>query len=108
MIKETERTIKKKEQHRYCDFCSLKAEVQYESNTCSICKRDVCKKHKIQSLNNDSWSDYTDFICLECFEISKPFHEKMKELEEQSDKLYEEMEFKCKENRKNKLKNEVK
>jgi len=106
MIKRTRKEVEVVDAHRHCDFCDSRAEQQYESNTCSICKRDVCRKHKKESLSNDSFSDYTDYICLECYDISKPFYEKMADLELQIDDIHDEMKFACKENRKNKLNKE--
>jgi len=91
--------IEKKESTRYCDFCEKKSEEPYSSNSCNLCDRDICLDHKVRDPDCID-ADYIEYICIECFEISKSSYEKMKKLEDEIEYIYDEIRKKCRENRK--------
>ena len=63
-----------------CDFCGV--ESWHRVKGCSMCKRDICSQCAIftdsECLKEGSfWGDYPDYYCEQCWEIGKPFIEKI-------------------------------
>lgn len=66
-----------------CDICGKPA----SGRKCHICTIDICEQHTHRE--PDKWGgDYSDKFCIECWEIGKPFREKMEEVE---NRLYNEV-----------------
>jgi len=98
MIKRETVEVKEVIATRLCDFCGEEANEGYRSNNCGLCNRDICPEHKITH-PIDSGGDYTEYLCLECFEISKPFFEEMDKLEQEIEAIAVSMEKICKDNK---------
>jgi hypothetical protein len=81
MIK-TKQVMVEQEEY-YCDICEKKANCQ-----CHCCKKDLCYSCAVFDNNNGN-DDYPDKYCKSCWEIGKPFREK---IEESSEKSYKEEE----------------
>lgn len=66
----------------YCDIPECNAKVTIENyggggGVCEICKRDVCKKHKVRDYHDGG--DYANNYCTICWPIYEPLREKMEE-----------------------------
>lgn len=92
--------IKKvKSSKTYCDDCGkeLHWSLQCSVTQCEYCGKDLCEK--CIACEIDTCYDYREVYCKECWEIAKPYHEKISELENEIEKLYEECKQKCKDKR---------
>ena len=79
MIKKVKHTTTVEE--FYCDFCDDKAE-----NKCSICGKDLCKKHSsLIWISEDDW-DRKYHFCKHCYKLFINHDENM---EKATDKMYE-------------------
>ena len=66
-----------------CDYCSEEIPNGYRRfNVCRLCKRDMCNKHSVSDPETAMDGDYSEYLCIECGEISKPYFKKIDELEE--------------------------
>lgn len=89
MRTETKRTVIETTTHVTCDICGGPGTVKgIPWQTCIICKRDVCFHHSREDPRYN-WGDYSDYICSECYEIGKPYLEKIKEEETRHEKTLE-------------------
>lgn len=71
---------KKKVSQRVCDFCSATIPDHGSYGwypSCSICKRDCCRKHN--QPDPDEPSDYPDWFCNICMPLILPARRAMKE-----------------------------
>ena len=92
----------------YCDYCNEEITSMYSSSRCYYCFRDICPKHSVENPLSDNSGDRINYVCVECFEIMKPFVKKIKHIQEKSDseieKLESELKSKCKQSKLNKKK----
>lgn len=79
----------------YCDGCGKKIswDLQCSVSRCEYCGKDLCEKciaHEISTTG-----DYREVYCKGCWDIAKPYHEKIADLEDKIETLYNECETKC-------------
>ena len=85
MFKENVITEEVIEKTYFCDICKEKMS---KFRKCSICKRDICMIHATYEYGEgDSYEVY----CLNCWNIGKPFRRKIKEEDERSYKVQEDL-----------------
>ena len=85
MIKKEEKMKKVIVTTYYCDIDGCES---HGKNTCCMCKRDICDKHRI---HDDRWGgDYPDIYCTECWEIGKKYRDASKQIETDADDKMEE------------------
>mgnify|MGYP001503139107 CR=1 FL=1 len=74
----------------FCDDC--KKEVDTLTH-CDKCDGQFCVKCIIEEYNG---GDYYDKYCKKCWNIMKPFRERIKVLEDKEEEIYKEMEIELK------------
>ena len=95
-MKKTE-TVKEEINHYYCDYCSKEITSRCSSWQCGNCLRDICPKHSIEDPLADNSGDRTDYVCVDCFDIMKPFVKQIQAIKEESDAKIEKLELEMKE-----------
>ena len=81
----------------YCDDCDAYIEARRSSTCCYICNKDICRK--CVAYDAPTMGDYSEVYCKTCMEIKYKYDELMKPLEDEIDKLYENMITECKSKR---------
>lgn len=100
MIKETitQKIVNETIKTRYCDDCGDKITPrEYSSTHCYYCMKDICKKcvgHE------EDVGDYYNIFCKHCWEFGNEYRLKIEQLENEIEKLQDEWQSKCKNNKK--------
>ena len=81
----------------YCDDCGKKIhwDLQCSVSRCEYCNKDLCEKCVAMEKSTDG--DYREVYCKKCWDIVKPYYEKIAKLDDEIEKLYDECEKRCKE-----------
>lgn len=105
MIKTEEktRTVTEKIHKVYCDECGGSVTDRHHYNhgrRCERCNCDVCSKCSVELFDS---SDYSTIYCNSCWNMKYneelTYEQKIKELESEIDRIYEQWDKKCKEER---------
>lgn len=70
-----------------CDSCGKESS---HRRVCSICNRDIC--YKCINFDPRDIGDYSEKFCADCFQIGKPYLEKMSVEEEKFGAIIKEIE----------------
>jgi len=70
-----------------CDICGK----QSKGRKCTICKKDLCSGCIVW--DDRDHGDYPPPYCESCWDTGKEYRQKMRELEDECDKLIEEQEI---------------
>ena len=86
---------KSKRTEIYCDDCGKKInwDLQCSVSRCEYCGKDLCEK--CIEIEKSTDGDYREVYCKTCWDIAKPYHKKIDELEGEIENLYNECEVKC-------------
>lgn len=76
MKKEYTKLVEQKIVDVICDICGANA----KGRQCRICGRDICNIHAHWEYDRYG-GDYSEKYCIECWEIGKPYRDKLEELE---------------------------
>ena len=88
MMKEEVVTEKVTKKTYFCDICTKQMD---KYRKCAICKKDLCREHAVYDYGEgDSYEVY----CIDCWNIGKDFRQKMKEEDERSYKIQEDLDKK--------------
>ena len=101
MIKETitQKTVNETIRTRYCDDCGDKImKESYTSVHCEYCKKDICKK--CVGHEDSGSGDYNNIFCKACWELGNEYRIKIAQFENEIEKLQDEWQSKCKNNKK--------
>ena len=78
-----------------CDDCGKKIhwDLQCSVSRCEYCNKDLCEK--CIAIEKPTDGDYREVYCKRCWDIAKPYHEKIVELEVEIDSLYDRCNTEC-------------
>lgn len=76
------------EHHKYCDVCGVEINTRLACSDaqCQICRKDICEK--CIGTEKDTFGDYREVWCINCWEIGRKYLPDIIELEEKTIKLY--------------------
>lgn len=96
MIKKVITTQKITINHKYCDDCETEIRIGMACNIaiCEKCGKDLCDK----CIGHEDYTtgDYRIVYCKNCWTIGEPYLQKIKILEDEIEKLYDEWNNECK------------
>ena len=99
MIKEVEVTEKTIKRYKYCDDCGKKIERSMACSvaTCKYCGKDLCDK--CVAAEDSTMGDYRTVYCSKCYDIKTEYDKLIEPLENEIERLSDEMIDKCKKHR---------
>ena len=80
----------------HCDVCGkrLHRKLQCSQAICEYCGKELCDKCVANEMSTDG--DYRETYCEKCWNIAKPYHDKINTLEDEMERLAIECDKKCK------------